>query len=131
MNLLQKSMLVSVLAFITSVALAAEPAHWERFKAYAHAEKEAAVADGKKLLAEMDAKIEDLKKQAAASKAEAKVAYENDMKALRAKRDAASAHMEKLQKSSAEAWLATRDGFANAYHDLHKSYEKAGAAFKK
>jgi Skp family chaperone for outer membrane proteins len=131
MNSLKRSILLSILALTAAGALAAEPGHWERFKAYVHAEKEAAVADGKKLLAEMDAKIEELKKQAASSKAETKVAYENSMKELQAKRDAASAQMEKLQKSSTEAWQATRDGFADAYRDLHTSYEKAGAAFKK
>jgi hypothetical protein len=131
MNSLKRSILLSILALTAAGALAAEPGYWERFKAYAHAEKEAAVVDGKKLLAEMDAKIEELKKQAAASKAETKVAYDKSMKELQAKRDAASAQMEKLQKSSTEAWQATRDGFADAYRDLHTSYEKAGAAFKK
>jgi len=119
------------IALIGSFAQAAEPGRWERIKGYAHTEKEVAVADGKKVLDELDVKIEDMKKQAAQAKGGTKAAYERNLADLKVKRDEAQKHMEHMRKAGGEAWLATRDGFANAYQSLHQAFDKASAAIKR
>lgn len=119
------------IALIGSLAQAAEPGRWERIKGYAHTEKEAAIADGKQVLAELDAKIEEMKKQAAQAKGDTKAAYERNLADLKVKRAEAQKHMEHMQKSGSEAWHATRDGFAGAYQSLHQAYEKAADAIKR
>ena len=131
MKLAKKIALLAAIASLSSLSFAAEPGRWERIKGYAHTEKEAAVADGKKVLDEIDAKIEDMKNQAAQAKGETKAAYERNLADLKVKRAEAQKHMEHMQKSGTEAWHATRDGFANAYKDLHQAFDKAVAAAKR
>lgn len=123
--------LIAFLASLSSLSFAAEPGRWDRIKGYAHTEKEAAVADGKKALAELDMKIEEMKKQAAQAKGETRAAYKRNLADLKVKRDEARKHMEKMRKSGGEAWHATRDGFAGAYQSLHQAYDKAAAAVKR
>ncbi len=123
--------LITVLASLCSLSIAAEPGRWERIKGYAHTEKDAAVADGKKVLEEIDAKIEDMKKQASQAKDGTQQAYERSLADLKVKRDQAQKHMEQMQKAGGEAWHASRDGFANAYDSLQQSFEKASAAVKR
>ncbi len=131
MRIFKKLALIATVALVSSTTFAAEPGRWERIKGYAHTEKEAALADGKKVLAELDAKIEDMKKQASHATGETKAAYERNLADLRVKRAEAQKHIEHMQKSGSEAWQATRDGFANAYQDLHQAYDKAAAAVKR
>jgi hypothetical protein len=128
MKLVKTIILITFLASVSSLSVSAEPSRWERIKGYAHTEKEAAVADGKKVLAELDVKIDDMKKQAAQAKGETKEAYERNLADLKVKRDEAEKQMEHMQKSGGEAWHATRDGFAGAYQSLHQAYEKAAAS---
>ena len=92
MKLANKIVQLAAIASLSSLSFAAEPGRWDSIKGYAHTEKEAAIADGKQVLADLDAKIEEMKKQAA---------------------------------------HATRDGFANAYQDLHQAFDKATAAVKR
>lgn len=123
--------LITFLASFGSLSFAAEPGRWERLKGYAHTEREAAIADGKQVLADVDAKIVDMKKQAAQSKGETKAAFERNLADLKVKRAEAQKHLEHMQKSGTEAWHATRDGFANAYQSLHQAYDKAAGAIKR
>lgn len=123
--------LFATLAILSSAGLAAEPTRWERIKGYAHTEKKEAVKDGKKVLAEIDGKIKDMKKQAAQAKGETKAAYERELTDLRAKRAEAEKHLNHMQKAGGDAWHATRDGFANAYQNLHEAFEKSAAALKR
>jgi hypothetical protein len=100
---------------------------WERFKAYAHHEKGVAVQEGKKLIAATDRRIAEMKKQAHGANQEAKKAIDADVRALEAKKKDAQAHLERMAQSSANAWDATKEGFANAYRDLHQAYDKAAS----
>lgn len=133
---LKRFAVAAIFALAGTVALAAgegggEPSNWEKFKAYTHRQKQEAVAEGRKLVAETDAKIDELKAQAKESSAETKAAYRRNMRDLQQKKSEAKARLAKLERASSGAWDATKEGFANAYHDLHQSYEKAVAAAKK
>ena len=80
--------------------------------------------------AEIDKQIAALKKDIAKSTGEAKSAHEKNMKELQAKRKVAQAELGKMQKSAASTWDATKEGFSDAYQDLHQSVEKAVSAAK-
>jgi hypothetical protein len=47
------------------------------------------------------------------------------MKELEAKKAQARFELDKMEKSSGDAWDATKTGFSNAYKDLAKAYHKA------
>lgn len=130
MKTLIKTMSALTLALSTSLAMAAEPGAWEKIKTFAHDKKEDAVAEGKKLLAATDKKIESMKTDVSKANADTRKAHEKNMEELRAKRKAAAAELERLEKSAANTWDATKTGFSNAYKDLHESVEKAAAANK-
>ena len=100
---------------------------WDRFKAYAHQEKEAAVTEGRKLIAATDRHLDAMKQQAKDAKKETVAAHKANMAELETKKRAAQAHLDKMAQSTADAWDATKDGFANAYKDLHQAYEKSTA----
>jgi hypothetical protein len=103
---------------------------WEAFKEYSHAKKNEAVAYGKKLMREADAKIRQLEGKASKASGDAKVTYEKAIKDLKAKRAEAGKKLDEMGKASASSWEAVKQGFADAYKDLHQSYEKAIAQFK-
>ena len=99
----------------------------EKIKAFAHDSKKEAVAEGKKMIAATDKQIAELKQAMAKSTGEAKKAHEQNMQDLQAKRKAAQAELDRMQKSAANTWDATKEGFSNAYKDLQEAYEKAKA----
>jgi len=104
---------------------------WDNVKTYTVEKKKEAVAYGKTLVSEIDAKIKAMEREAANSKGEAKVAYEKNIKELKEKRAQAAAKLEEMRKASGAAWEATKQGFADAYKDLHSAYDRAVAQFKK
>jgi len=110
---------------------AAAPGPWEKFKTFTHQQKNEAVAEGKKLIAATDKKMAEMSKQAKGATGDVKVAHEKNMKELKAKKKEAEVQLGKMGKSASGAWDATKEGFSNAYKDLHESYEKAAASVKK
>ena len=104
---------------------------WEKFKGYTHQQKDKAVVEGKKLIAATDKKITELSKQAKDSTGQVKVEHEKNMQELKAKKKEAEVQLDKLGKATSNAWDATKEGFSNAYKDLHAAYEKAAASAKK
>jgi len=130
MKNLIKALSAAVLLAASTLSMAAEPTTWEKVKSFAHESKKEAVAEGKKAIAATDKQIAALKKDVARSTGEAKVAHEKNMKELQAKRKVAQAELGKMQKSASNTWDATKEGFSNAYQDLHQSVEKATAAAK-
>lgn len=106
---------------------AEEPSTWEQVKAFTHEKKSEVVAEGRRMVAATDRKIEALKQEAARSSGEVKQAHEQNMKALRAKREAAQAELDRMENSASHSWDATKQGFHKAYQDLHQAYEKAKA----
>lgn len=130
MKIFIKALSAAVLLAASTLSMAAEPTTWEKVKSFAHERKQDAVAEGKKAIAATDKQIAALKKDVARSTGEAKVAHEKNMKELQAKRKLAQAELGKMQKSASNTWDATKEGFSNAYQDLHQSVEKATAAAK-
>jgi hypothetical protein len=103
---------------------------WDTIKAYGSDKQKEAVAHGKQLMKDADAKIAQLEDKSAKASGDAKAQYEKEIKALKASRDKASAKLAEMEKSSASAWDDTKKGFADAYQDLHQAYGKAVAQFK-
>lgn len=103
----------------------------EAIRDYTVERKDEAVAHARKLAADLDAKIKELESQAANQTGEAKAKLQEQIKDLRAKRDAARAKLNELTRASKASWERAKEGFANAYRDLAQAYEKAAAEFKK
>jgi Skp family chaperone for outer membrane proteins len=104
---------------------------WDKFKAFTYAQKNEAVAEGKRLIAATDKQIAELSKQAKAAPAAVKAENKKNLKELQAKKKEAQAQLAKLQKSASGTWDATKDGFSSACKDLQQAYDKAAAAAKK
>lgn len=119
---------LSVLLLASPLAMAAEPTAWEQIKSFAHERKSEAVAEGQRMIAATDRKLDELKQEVAKSTGETKKAHEKNLQELQAKRKAAQAELNKMQQSAAKTWDATKEGFARAYQDLSESYDKARAA---
>lgn len=102
---------------------------WNNIKAYSVDKKNEAVAYGKKLLKETDARIEQLEAKAAQLSGEAKVQYAQEVQDLKAKRADTAAKLDKMAKESGAAWNKTKQGFADAYKDLQSAYYKAVKRF--
>jgi hypothetical protein len=120
-----RCLLVGLLAVFSALSFAAEPTTTEKISSYAHERKAEAVAEGKRLIAEADKKIAEMKKQTQDSGAEAKAAHEANMKELQQKKKEAQVQLGKLQRASAKTWDATKEGFANAYQSMRASFDKA------
>jgi hypothetical protein len=108
-----------------------EASTWDKLKAFTHAQKNEAVAEGKRLIAATDKQIAELSKQAKAAPADAKAEHKKNMQELQAKKAEAQAQLAKLQKSASGTWDATKDGFSKAHKDLQQAYDKAAAAARK
>jgi Skp family chaperone for outer membrane proteins len=120
-----RCLLMSLLASIATLGLAAEPTTTEKIAEFAHERKAEAVAEGKRLMAEADKKLAEIKAQTEHSTAEAKAAHAANMKELQQKKNEARQQLAKLQKASSQTWDATKEGFANAYQAMRASFDKA------
>lgn len=103
---------------------------WDTVKAYTVEKKNDAVAYSKKLVSEADAKIKRLEAKASKASGDTKAQYDKAVKDLKTKRAQASKKLDEMGKATGSAWDSAKDGFADAYKDLHEAYEKAAAAFK-
>jgi Spy/CpxP family protein refolding chaperone len=121
---------VSAVANAANDSSTSAPSAWDKVKAYSHEKRHEAIAYGRSLIDEADKKIKDLESRAAQSTGEVKQGYEQNIKELKAKRDAAYASLNKMEHSASGAWGATKQGFSDAYKDLQQAYEKASAAIK-
>ena len=102
---------------------------WESIKDYSHAKKDA-VADGKELMKESDAKIKELEGKASKATGESKVTYQKQINDVKAKQAVAAKKLDEMGKSSSSGWDHAKEGFSNAYKDLAQSTERAAAEFK-
>lgn len=103
---------------------------WDTVKSYSVEKKNDAVAYGKKLVRESDSQIKGLENKAAQASGDAKARYKREITDLKTKRKNASKKLDEMGKASGAAWDNAKNGFADAYRDLHESYEKAAAQFK-
>jgi hypothetical protein len=134
MKRLNWSILVAVLAFAPVPGLAETTTKdvskktgeaWDTVKSYTADKKKDAVAYGRKLVRETDAKIDALEREAAKASGEVKAQRDRDIKELKAKRAQAAKKLDEMGKATASAWDSAKDGFADAYKDLHQAYDKA------
>jgi hypothetical protein len=98
---------------------------WDTVKSYTVDRKKDAVAFGKKLVRDTDREIKELDRKAAKASGEAKAQFQSDVKELKMKRAEASKKLDQMGKASDAAWEDAKNGFADAYKDLHDSYDKA------
>src|SRR5262245_35695881 len=103
---------------------------WDTMKSYSVEKKNDAVAYGKKLVRESDSKIKGLEKKAAQASGDAKARYNREITDLKTKKKTASKKLDEMSKATGAAWDNAKNGFADAYRDLHESFEKAAAQFK-
>jgi uncharacterized coiled-coil DUF342 family protein len=82
-------------------------------------------------LKDWSAKIDDLESKARMAKADVKTGYENQIKQLKDKRDAATQRLQELKGASADAWDALKAGAETAWADLNKAVTAAKEKFKK
>ena len=92
--------------------------------------KDDAVAQAKKLARDLDGKIKQLEAKAKKTTGESKAKSDQLLKDLKEKRAKTSQKLAELGKASGAAWDNAKHGFADAYHDLAESFEKAAASFK-
>ena len=98
---------------------------WATVKSYSAEKKEEAMAYGRNLVRETDRQIDSLEKQAAKASGEAKAQLERELKDLKAKRAVAAKKLDEMGKAGNAAWDEAKDGFADAYRDLERGYQKA------
>ena len=120
---LQTAILIALLAAVPALAVAADD--WEKVKSYTVEKKNEAMAYGRKLVRDTDREIASLEKKAAKSTGEAKAQFQSDIRELKAKRAAAAKKLDEMGKASSGAWDDAKNGFADAYKDLHDSYNRA------
>jgi len=102
----------------------------EAIKDYTVDKKSEAVAQGKKLLRDLDAQVKQLETQASKATGEVRAKSKEDLKELKAKRAQASRKLDEFGKASADSWDSVKQGFVDAYKDLHRAYDKAVAQLK-
>lgn len=103
----------------------------EAIRDYTIEKKDEAVAKAKQVTADLDAKIKDLKADAARQTGLAKAKAQAQIKDLEKKRAKASQKANDLGRATKASWERAKEGFADAYRDLATAYDKAAAEFKK
>src|SRR5262245_21756670 len=103
----------------------------DKMKGYTVEKKNEAVAHGKKAMSDLDVKIKELEAQVGRDTSAAKADAQRQLEELKGKQAETAKQLDELGKASAQSWDATKQGFADAYKDLQKSYDKAVASFKK
>jgi ferritin len=103
----------------------------EAIRDYTVERKDEAVAHAKKLATDLDAKIKELEARASKQTGEARAKLQEQLKDLKAKRDAASRKLNDLTRASKASWDRAKEGFADAYRDLAQAYARAAGEFKK
>ena len=126
--------LAALLAVVLVQAPAIRPAaaadEWETVKTYTVEKKNDAVKFGKKLVSESDKQIKKLEADAAKASGDTKAAYNESLADLKVKRAAAKKKLDEMGKATGSAWDSAKNGFADAYKDLHDSFDKAKAKLK-
>jgi DNA mismatch repair ATPase MutS len=79
---------------------------------------------------EWQAEIDKWSAMAKQAQADAQLAYNEQLVKLRAHRDEAQEQLQKLQKTSDDAWDDLRKGMEDAWRDFGRAMETARARFK-
>ena len=82
-------------------------------------------------LKEWSANIDELESKARAARADVKTGYENQIRQLKDKQDAATQKLQELKGASTDAWDTLKAGAETAWADLKKAVTAAKERFKK
>lgn len=104
---------------------------YDTTKAYTQEQMQAFREQTEAKLAEYKQDIDQLQTKAETLQGDAKMKAEQQLAALRQKRDAASENLKDLSSSGASAWAQVKSGVDAAMEDLGKAYQKAAAEFSK
>jgi hypothetical protein len=102
----------------------------DKMKGYSVEKKNEAVAYGKKMMSDFDAQVKDLEGQISRDTGAAKADAQRQLKDLKAQQAAAGKKLDELGKASKDSWDSTRQGFADAFNDMQKSFDKVKASVK-
>ena len=103
----------------------------EAIRGYSVEKKDEAVAYAKKVGADIDARIKELKAQAARQTGEAKARSQALIKDLEAKRAEAGKRATEMSRATKASWDKTKDAFAEAYREVAAAYDRAAAEIRK
>ncbi|MGH7302628.1 MAG: hypothetical protein ACRELZ_05020 [Candidatus Rokuibacteriota bacterium] len=123
--------LCGILAAAGAVAAQTSSGTTDKIKGYTVEKKTEAVALGKKAMSDFDAQVKDLEGQIAKDTSSAKADAQRQLKDLKAQQAATGKKLDDLGKASKDTWDTTKHGFADAFSDLQKSYDKVKASVKK
>jgi uncharacterized coiled-coil DUF342 family protein len=82
-------------------------------------------------LKEWSTKIDELESKASAAKADMKTGYEQQIRQLKDKRDAATQKLQELKNASSSAWDTLKAGTETAWLELNNAFAAAKEKFKK
>lgn len=102
----------------------------DKMKSYSVEKKNEAVAYGKKMMSDFDAQVKDLEGQISRDTGAAKADAQRQLKDLKAQQAAAGKKLDELGKASKDSWDSTKQGFADAFNDMQKSFDKVKASVK-
>jgi len=103
---------------------------WDAAGEFAAESKDEFVAEAKRRLAIMDAKLEEWKVQASKMSAEAKEEWEPRRVQLEERRDELQKELDRLMTSSAGAWEEVKVGAAKAWKETSDAFRKAADHFQ-
>ena len=78
-----------------------------------------------------DAEVDKLRAKSAQMSADARTKYEEQLKAMRASRDAAHKKLQELRTASESAWQNMQAGTDAAWASMKNALDKASSQFKK
>ena len=78
-----------------------------------------------------DAEVDKLRAKSGQMSAEARVKYEEQLKAMRANRDAAHKKLQEMRTATEAAWQHAQSGMDAAWASMKNALEKASSQFKK
>ncbi len=93
--------------------------------------KDQAVAQARKLSADLDRQIKQLEGRASKATGEAKTTAQKQLDELKEKREQTRKKLAEMKDASAASWDAAKTGFVDAYRDLRQAYDKAAAELRK
>jgi TolA-binding protein len=104
---------------------------YDTTKAYTQEQIQAFQQQTETKLTEYEKDIDQLQSKAEKLEGDAKVKAEQQLTALRQKRDAVSEKLKELSSSSGNAWDQIKSGIDATMKDLENTYKKAAAEFSK
>ena len=103
---------------------------WEAAEEFTAESRDQFVAEAKRRLALMDAKLEDWKRRAPAMSQEAREKWEPERIELQRRRDGLQRELDRLGTASVGAWADMKVGASKAWKEMSDAFRKAGSHFE-